>query len=317
MNLTQIAIEKNRITVVALFAVVVAGVGTYLSMPRAEDPGFIIRTALVITHFPGASPERVEQLVTDKLEKAIQEMPEIDYLTSQSKTGTSIIYVNIQESYKEMRPLWDDLRRKVTDAESELPDGIRGPFVNDEFGDVFGVIITIIGDGFTYAELKDVADDVRDELLLIDDVAKVDIYGDQEERIFVEYNNARLAELGLSPGQLQAILESRNIINPGGDVRTEFEEIVLEPSGNFESLTDLQRTCSWQLPYRGALVSSEGRSFIAEDWFLVSSFWFLVLQTQNKKPETHNPQRFTSTDTPAGASGNGGSCRGSTRSRPG
>jgi multidrug efflux pump subunit AcrB len=211
-------------------------------MPQSEDPGFIIRTAMVFTSFPGASPERVEQLVTDKLEKAIQEMPEIDFLSSESKTGASLIFVNIQESYTEMRPIWDDLRRKVERVRPDLPDGIIGPRVDDEFGDVFGTIVTLTGDGFSYAELKEVADDVRDELLLIPEVAKVEIYGAQEERIFVDYGNARLADLGLSPMQLRGILASRNIINPGGEIRTREEVIVFEPTGNFESIEDLKRT---------------------------------------------------------------------------
>ena len=124
----------------------------------------------------------------------------------------------------------------------DLPEGIIGPVVNDEFGDVYGTIITVTGEGYSYAELKDVADDVRDELLRIDEVAKVDIFGAQEERVFVEYNNARLAEVGISPFQLRAILESRNIIIPGGAITTSAERIALEPSGNFESVDDLRRS---------------------------------------------------------------------------
>ena len=242
MNVTRFAIEKNRITFVVLLFLAVAGINAFRSMPQSEDPGFTIRVAMVMTYFPGASPERIEQLVTDKLEKAIQEMPEIDFLASESKTGVSIIFVNVQERYKDMRPIWDSLRRKVDRVAPDLPDGIIGPIVNDEFGDVFGTILTVIGDGYTYAELKDIADDVRDELLLIPAIAKVEIYGAQEERVFVEYSNARLAELGLSPYQLKNILESRNIINPGGDIRTNDEEIVFEPSGNFESVEDLKRS---------------------------------------------------------------------------
>ncbi len=242
MSLTRAAIQKNRVTTVLLLVLLLAGLNAWSSMPQAEDPGFTIRIAMVITYFPGASPERVEQLVTDKLEKAIQEIPEIDFLQSESKPGVSVIFVNIQQRYKEMRPIWDKLRRKVERAMPDLPDGIIGPIVNDEFGDVFGTIVNLTGDGFSYAELKDVADEVRDELLLIPDVAKVEIYGAQEERIFVEYNNARLADLGLSPLQLRGILAARNIINPGGEIRTENEEIVLEPTGSFESVADLRRT---------------------------------------------------------------------------
>lgn len=256
MSLTRAAIEKNRITFVALVVLAVAGIQAYLGMPQSEDPGFTIRTAMVITYFPGASPERVEQLVTDKLEKTIQEIPQVDVINSQSKNGVSLVFVDIQERYKIMRPIWDNLRRKVDRARGDLPDGVIGPFVNDEFGDVFGTVINLTGDGYSYADLKDVADEVRDELLLVDEVAKVEIHGEQEERVFVEYNNARLAELGLSPGQLKNILESRNIINPGGQVRTINEEIVLEPSGNFESVEDLARTII-SLPGRDELIHLE------------------------------------------------------------
>ena len=242
MNLTKFAIENNRITAITLLIIFIAGISAYQKLPRNEDPGFIIRTALVMTYFPGASPERVEQLVTDKLEKSIQEIPELDFVRSESKTGVSMIYVNILETFKQMRPIWDNLRRKVEKAAGDLPDGIRGPFVNDEFGDVFGVVLTVTGDGFTYREIKDVADDVRDELLRQSEVAKVDIYGDQEERVFVEYNNARLSELGISPVQLQQLLAAQNIVLPGGDIQTADEKIVLEPSGNFESVEDIRRT---------------------------------------------------------------------------
>jgi len=242
MNITRAAIEKNRVTLAALLVIVAGGLWAYSTMSRAEDPGFIIRTAQITTIFPGASPERVEQLVTDKLEKVIQEMPELDFITSESKTGVSVIFVNIKESYTEMQPIWDDLRRKVERAQPDLPEDVIGPRVNDEFGDVFGTIITVTGEGFTYAELKEVADEVRDELLLIEEVAKVEIYGAQEERVFVEYNNARLAELGLSPLQLSQILNARNIVVPGGDVTVGDERIVLEPSGNFETVDDLRRS---------------------------------------------------------------------------
>ncbi len=139
-------------------------------------------------------------------------------------------------------------------ASRELPQGVAGPFVNDEFGDVFGILLGLTGEGYDYAELKEVADQVRDQLLRLEDVAKVEISGAQEERVFVEYNNARLAELGLSPGQLRSILESRNIIIPGGSVIVGPERIALEPSGNFESVDDLRRAII-SLPGRQELVS--------------------------------------------------------------
>lgn len=241
MDITRLAIEKNRIFAAALAVVLLAGVAAYRDMPRSEDPGFVIRTALVQTIFPGASPERVELLVTDKLEKVIQEIPELDFVTSTSKVGVSIIYVNIDEEYTEMRPIWDKLRRKIDRARDELPDSVIGPTVNDEFGDVFGSIIAVTGDGFDYRSLREIADEVRNELLFIPEAAKVEIVGAQEERVFVEYDNARLAEFGLSPIQLQQMLQSRNIILPGGDFSTPFERIVLEPSGSFGSVDEIRQ----------------------------------------------------------------------------
>lgn len=198
-DLTRIALDKRRITMVAAVLLFTAGAMVYREMPRAEDPGFTVRTAMVQTIFPGASPERVEMLVTDKLERVIQEMPEPDTVRSSSKVGVSVIYVDISEKYRDMRPIWDDLRRKVERAADDLPEGVLGPFVNDEFGDVYGIQIAVTGDGFSYRELEEVADELRDELLLIPDAAKIEIAGAQEERIFGEFDNTVLAEYGLSP----------------------------------------------------------------------------------------------------------------------
>ncbi len=241
MDITRFAIEKNRITTTILAVIALAGIGTYLTMPRAEDPGFIVRTAMVQTYFPGASPERVELLVTDKLEEVIQQMPELRVVRSESSTGFSVIYAEINKDLTDMRPIWDKLRRKVADAQSELPETIVGPIVNDEYGDVFGIQYTLTGDGFEPRQLEDVAKQLRNQLLLLNDVAKVELYGLQEERIYVEYDNARLAEYGLSPVQLGFLLEAQNIILPGGDVNLEYEKIVLEPSGNFSSLEDIRQ----------------------------------------------------------------------------
>ncbi len=255
MNLTAFAIRNNRVTLTIVTLLIIAGSLAYESLPKAQDPGFIVRTAVITTSFPGASPERVELLVTDKIEKAIQEMPEIDSITSESRTGISIIYANFKESYKIMRPIFDDLRRKVDTVTPDLPQGTKTPVVNDEFGDVFGSVYTLAGDGFSYAELETVANELRDELLKEPDIAKVSIHGAQQEVIFVEYNNSRLAELGLSPQQLSASLATVNILLSGGDIVSGRERITLEPTGNFESVGDLQRTVI-QLP-NGSLVYLE------------------------------------------------------------
>ncbi len=249
MDITRIALTRRRVTAVLIAALILGGFGAYRTMPRQMDPGFIVRTAQVVTLFPGASPERVELLVTDKLEKAIQEIPELDYVGSTSRTGQSVINVNISEKYKDMQPIWDRLRRKVDRIRPDLPDGIIGPDVNDEFGDVFNMIVAVRGDGFTYRELKDVADEVRDAILRVPDVAKAEIIGAQTERVFIEYQDARLARLGLTPNTLRNALEARNIVMPGGSVDAPGERLALEPSGDFASLDAL----------RAALISVPGR----------------------------------------------------------
>ncbi len=261
MSLTSAAIKNNRVTAVVVTLAVFSGLMAYVALPKAQDPGFIVRTAVVTTQLPGASPERVEQLVTDKIEKKAQEMPEVDNITSDTRTGVSIVNVNFKESYKNMRPIFDDLRRKIEDVSGDLPDGVQGPFVNDEFGDVFGSVYALTGDGFSNAELKDIAEEIRDRLLKEPDIAKVSIHGAQDEVIFVEYNNARLTELGLSPQGLSNVLSGVNILSSGGNVVSGRERIVLEPTGNIESVEELRRTVI-QLPgdvlvYLGDIVSIE------------------------------------------------------------
>jgi len=242
MNITRFAIENNRTSIILLLVIMFSGISAYQSMPKDYDPGFIIRTAQVITYFPGASPARVESLVSDKLEKTIQEIPELDFVKSESRTGVSIVSANIKERYKNMRPIWDNLRRKIESVENELPSEAQKPIINDEFGDVFGIVIGVTAEGFNYRELKEVTDQVKDELLGLAEVGKVEIFGDQEERVFIEYNNARLSELGMSPSQLSEQLSSRNIVIPGGSIDLANEKISLEPTGNFESIQEIAKT---------------------------------------------------------------------------
>jgi len=252
MNLTSLAFRFDRVVYVLTVLMVLSGISAYFDLPKAQDPGFTIRTAVITTQLHGASPERVEQLVTDKIEKVVQELPELDNVSSQSENGISTVYVNIKEKYREMRPIFDSLRRKV-DAINNLPKGTIGPFINDEFGDVFGMVYALSGQGFSYAELKTYADDVRNQLLKVPAISKVEIQGSQDEVVYVEYNNSRLTELGLSPQQLSNILSSANILQPGGAILIGQERISLEPSGNFDSLDDIRRTVV-QLPNRDEVV---------------------------------------------------------------
>ncbi len=240
MSITSTAIRKNRVTGVLIGVLLVSGVGAYQTMPQQMDPGFIIRVAQIVTRFPGASPDRVEQLVTDPIEQAAQSLPELDFISSTSRTGVSVVSVTIREEFKDVRPIWDSLRRKI--ASVQLPAGAQLPEINDELGDTYPMLFSMTADGYEEREMREIADTIRDQILHIDGVAKVEILGEQEDRIFVEFNNARLAQLGLSPGQIQQVLQTRNIIMPGGQIDLGTERISLEPSGNFISVEELGRT---------------------------------------------------------------------------
>lgn len=240
MTLTEAALRYNRITIASLLMVLLGALYSYLTISRAEDPAVTVRVAQIVTYLPGATPGRVEQLATKPLEAAVMEMPELDVVESTSRAGVSILRVELRPEVEDIQASWDKLRRKITDARRELPDEALPPIVNDEFGDVFGIMLSLTGEGYEQAELKEVADDVHDRLLLLDDVAKVTLHGYAEERIFLEYREARLAELGVSPQGLARLLAARNIVLPGGAIRSDDERLVVEPTGNFTHIDDIR-----------------------------------------------------------------------------
>ena len=243
MNLTKFAIDRNRITLSLLGMVVVMGLAMYQSLSRDSMPPYTVRVATVVSSFPGASPERVELLVTDKIEKKAQEIPEVKSITSTSRTGLSVVSVELKFEVEpqDLQAVWDELRRKIRDID-DLPDGVE-PNVNDsDVGIVYGIMVGLLSEGYSYAEMKEYADDIRDSFIKLEDAAKVELGGVQEERVFVEYDDTQLAEYGISSSQLQSIIGSTNIINSGGEINLREERIILEPTGNFNELDDLRRT---------------------------------------------------------------------------
>jgi len=243
MNITSIAIKHNRFTYVVLAMVILLGVVSFGGLPRDSMPPYTIRVASVVTSFPGAGPERVESLITLKVEEVAQEIAEVDYITSESRTGLSIVQVNLKETVTaaELQPIWDRLRRKIETIQGDLPDGIYGPDVqDDDVGVVYGIQVGLAADGFEYAEVKEYAEDLRNDLIKLQDAARVEIGGVIEERIFVDFDNAELSSLGLSTGQLRTIISSENIIIPAGEVTYGDERIILEPSGSFEDIEALR-----------------------------------------------------------------------------
>ncbi len=213
----------------------------YSSLSRDSMPPYTVRVASVVSQFPGAGPERVEQLVTDKIEKIAQELPELKEVSSNSRSGLSVVTVTLKDevSPEKMQSVWDRLRRKLN-ALQGLPQGVQ-PFLQDDgVGDVYGIVVGLTSDGYTYTEMKEYADDIKDALIKLPNAAKVEIGGEQEERVFVEFDNARLKEYGLSASKLQQTISATNILNSGGQINLGDERIILEPTGNFNSVNDIK-----------------------------------------------------------------------------
>jgi multidrug efflux pump subunit AcrB len=244
MNLTAAAIKYNRVTYTLLFVVVVLGFTAYNQLSRDSMPPYTVRVATIVTSFPGAGPERVELLISDEVEKVAQEIAEVKTITSESRTGLSVVTVELQNeiSGNELQPIWDRLRRKVSKLSSSLPENINGPEVNaDELGVVYGIMLGLQNNGFAYKEVEDYARDIKDKLIKLPEAAQVEISGLQGERVYVEFNNAQLARFNLSASQLQNIIAGTNIIFPGGDITVGDRRIILEPTGNFEKIEDLEQ----------------------------------------------------------------------------
>lgn len=237
--LTKFSIKNSVLTISILIVLVLSGISAFNSLPRDDMPPFLIRYMSVVTTYPGASPERVENLISDKIEKVVQEVPEVDYITSESRTGISIVNISLKENVYDLQPIFDRLRRKVEQIKPELPDGCYVK-IDDEVGDVFGIIVGLTAEGYSYAEMKDIADDIRDELIKLPDAAKVEISGAQDEKIYVEFNDARLLDFGLTKSKLSSIISKTNIIIPGGEIKVGDRRIALEPTGNFETIKDLE-----------------------------------------------------------------------------
>ncbi len=198
LNLSAWALRHQALVAYLILALTVAGLFAYVTLGRAEDPDFTIKTMIVSAEWPGATAREMEQQVTDRLEKKLQETPWLDFVQSYSKPGKSLIFVNLKDyaPNKDVPDAWYQVRKKLADIRDKLPDGVKGPLFNDEFGDTYGTLLAFTGDGFTHAELKDTVDDVRQELLRIPSVAKVDLIGVQEEKIYIEISHRKLANLG-------------------------------------------------------------------------------------------------------------------------
>lgn len=241
MNLAEFSIRKSTVTWFFTLLIVLGGVWAYTGLGKLEDPAFTIKTAVIITPYPGASPLEVENEVTAHIESAAQKLGETDKVRSLSREGLSMVYVDIKPVYtaRELPQIWDELRRKVADVQSSLPPGAGPSRVNDDYGDVFGVYYALTGDGYTYRELEDHADFLRRELLLVEGVANVEIAGIQPETIFLEVDRSRMARLGIGTGEIFGLLQAQNAVAGAGSAEVGPERIRISPTGYFSSVDSL------------------------------------------------------------------------------
>ena len=242
MNLTALAFNYKKPVLLVVVLMVLNGIFAYFTLPAQEDPTITIREAIVSTQFPGMAPDRVEQLITKKLEEEIRKIPEVKEIKSSSATGVSTIHVKIYDRYFNLDAIWQDLRNKVNNAQNKLPKGTRPSFVNDEFGDVSVITLALTADGFDMSQMYDIAQHTRDTLYSVEGTKKIEILGAQTERIYLEASNAKLAQLGISPLALIGELQNQNIVQSGGRVDTGARSFIVEPTGNFNSIEDIENT---------------------------------------------------------------------------
>src|ERR1700736_496154 len=241
-NLSRWAIDHKSLVFYFMLAIALAGMLQYHKLGREEDPPFTIKTMVVKTLWPGATTPEVVKQVTDRIEKKLEELPNLDYLKSYSKPGESVVFVNLKDSTRasDVPDLWYQVRKKVADIKQTLPEGVQGPFFNDEFGDTYALIFALPSDVFPPREVRDHAERVRAELLSVPDVAKIDLLGTQDEKIYLEFSTQQLAAMGIDVSQLVQTLQAQNAIQPSGIVNADVEKIAIRVSGQFTSEESLK-----------------------------------------------------------------------------
>ncbi len=241
-NLSEWALEHQSLVLFFMLALFAAGVFSYVRLGQAEDPEFTIKVMVIKAFWPGASPAVMEQQVTERLERKLEETPYLDFVRSYTKTGETTIFLTLLDSTppKEVADVWYQVRKKLGDIRHTLPQGTFGPYFNDEFGDVFGNLYAVLGDGYSYAELKVHVEKARKELLRVPYVAKAEILGDQDQKIYIEISHRKLATLGIDPLAIVAVLGEQNAMTPAGSIDTDADRIHLRISGSFDSVESIR-----------------------------------------------------------------------------
>ncbi len=239
MNITEFFIKNKILLIVLTLILCTGGVFSYRDIKRNEDPGFKIRTATITTKCQNMNAKQVDKYVSQKIEDVILEMDEVEHIKVQSYDGLSVIFVDVYETYMDIQPIWDKLRRKVDKIRPNLPNGLS-PFVNDEFADVYGTIIAMTGDGYSFSELKDMADDIKDEFLTLENIGKAELMGVQKEVTYLNFSPNDTLNYKVNHTLLKNYLQKTNILGLGGFVNTGENNILIEGTSNFDSLEDLK-----------------------------------------------------------------------------
>ncbi|MBV8159020.1 MAG: efflux RND transporter permease subunit, partial [Dyella sp.] len=241
-NLSAWTLRHQSLVFFLMVMVALFGLLSYSRLSQSEDPPFTFKVMVIQTFWPGADAKQVQEQVTDRISRKLQETPSIDFLRSYSRPGESLIFFNIKDSApaSSVPETWYQVRKKVGDIAVQLPPGVQGPFFNDEFGDVYTNIYALEGDGFTPAQLHDYADQLRAELLRVPGVGKVDFLGDQNQHVYVEVTNARLSKLGISPQQLAQAINQQNAVAPAGVLTTADDRVFVRPTGQFDNVDALR-----------------------------------------------------------------------------
>ena len=241
-NLSAWALTHRSFVLFLMAVAVGAGAIAFGRLGRGEDPAFTFRTMVVSASWPGATLEETLNQVTERLERTLQEVPNIDFLRSQTTAGRVIIFVTLlgSTSPRDVPDAWYQTRKKIGDIRHTLPPGVVGPFFNDEFGDTVGIIYGFTADGFTHRELRDYVEGVRSRLLRVPDVSKIELIGTQDERIYIEFSSDTLSGLGLDRAALIAALQAQNLVRPAGAVETGQETLSVRVTGAFGSEQDIR-----------------------------------------------------------------------------
>lgn len=243
-NLTEVSLKNRALVWYFIIVTAIGGIFFYFKLGRMEDPNFTINQMVVTAAWPGASADQMEQQVTDKLESKFRDIPGVKEITSNTRAGTSVVYVTLRDDVDRstIRDTWRDVRGFGNDVQSELPSGVYGPYYNDRFDDVFGSVYAITGDGYSMEELRQAAEKIRRQLATIDKVQKVKLLGVQTEKVYVEIESAKLAELGISPTVLANALKSQNEMTPSGMIETTTDNVYLRYSGIFDDENAVKNT---------------------------------------------------------------------------